>query len=314
MHRMSICIIHHVDFKITFLYPIYFSNAVYPCVFFVFLFLFLPLRTQKWLLRKPPLKVSKSTSSSKVFDSTRFHSFKNFEIYDTLIKFRSIWSERNVNLDELVPFVQQNLESRGWLSICSDLVSPPTTIIREFYSNMSIHFVATGGHFLTTWIKGGDEYRITKKVMVDALTVPTVYHPTYPYTDPPFLSDVMSLLCGKPMTWEDEPRLESSELNEENYLLFRIACNSICHISHIHMITIYRCIFLYALVTSASMCLPSLFIQTIANVNRNTFKKHDLFFPVSIIRILEYQGFKCTSSSELVSQIAPIGATILKQS
>jgi len=109
--------------------------------------------------KKPITKrVSKSISFIKVLDSTRFHSFKNFEIYDTLIKFKSIWSERNVNLDELVPFVQQNLESRGLLSICIDLVSPPATIIREFYSNMSVHSATTGGHFLTTWIKGGDEY------------------------------------------------------------------------------------------------------------------------------------------------------------
>ena len=150
--------------------------------------------------------------------------------------------------------------------------------------------------------------------MADALTIPPVCHPTYPYTNPPSLSDVMSLLCGKPMTWEDEPTLESSGLNEENNILFRISCNSIYPISHIHMITIDCCIFLYAFVTGASMCLPSLFIQTIVDVNKNTFKKHDLFFPVSIIRILEHLGFKCASSSELVHQIALIGATILKQS
>ena len=135
--------------------------------------------------------------------------------------------------------------------------------------------------------------------MADALTVPFVRHPTYPYTDPPSLSDVMSLLCGKPMTLEDEPRLESSEQIEENYLLFRIACHSIFHISHIHMITINRCIFFYALETGASMCICSLFIQTVVAVNRNTSKKQDLFFPVSILKILEHLVFVCTSSSKL---------------
>jgi len=121
------------------------------------------------------------------------------------------------------------------------------------------------------------------------------------------------VLCGKPMILEDEPRLESSEHIEENYLLFRIACHSIFRISHIHTITINRCIFFYALETGASMCICSLFIQTIVAVNRNTSKKQDLFFPVSILKILEHLVFVCTSSSKLDHQIAPIGATFLKQ-
>jgi len=91
------------------------------------------------------------------------------------------------------------LDSRGWLPIFTNLVSPPVAIIRKFYSNLSVHSVATRGHFLTIWIRG-DEYQITKKVVADALTVLFVRHPTYPYIDPPSLSDVMSLLCGKPMT------------------------------------------------------------------------------------------------------------------
>ena len=88
------------------------------------------------------------------------------------------------------------LDSRGWLPICTNLVSPLVAIIRKFYSNLFVHSAATSGHFLTTWIRG-DKYQITKKVVANDLTVPFVHHPTYPYTDPPFLSDVMSLLCMK---------------------------------------------------------------------------------------------------------------------
>ena len=115
----------------------------------------------------------------------------------------------------------------------------------------------------------------------------------------PLLVMLCHFCVRKPMTWEDEPRLESSEHTKENYLLFRIACHSIFPISHIHTITINRCIFLYALVTGASMCLHSLFIQTIIDVNRNTSKKQDLFFLISILRILEHPRFVCTSSSKL---------------
>ena len=216
-----------------------------------------------------------------------------------MIKFRSIWCERKVNLDELDPFVKQILESRDQLPIYTGLKSPPTAIIREFYSNLFVHSAICGGHFLTTWI-GGEEYQITKKVVPDVLFIPLFNRPTYPYFESPSLDDVMSLLCGKTMTWGTKPRLDSHELTKVNYLLFRITCHNIFLISHVHTIPIDRCIFLYAPITSASIYLPSLFIQTIVEVHKNTSKKQRLFFLVSILRILEYLEFECTFSFELV--------------
>lgn len=214
-------------------------------------------------------KVSRGTSSSsEPFNSTRYHTVENFKKYDTLVKFRSIWTERKVYLDELDPFTQQNLDSRGWLPICTSLKSPPAVIIREILYIMSIHSTISSGHFLTTWIQG-DEYQITKKVMADALSIPIVCNPAYPYTNPPSLNDVMSLLCDKPMTWANKPRLDTSEQTEVNYLLYRIGCQSVFPID--------LCLSMYALVTGASITLHSLFIQTIVEVNRNTSK--DCFYP-----------------------------------
>ena len=90
---------------------------------------------------------------------------------------------------------------------------------------------------MTTWIRC-DEYQITKKVVADALSIPLVYNPTYPYIDLPSLNDVMSLLCGKPMTWIDKHRLDTSELTKLNYQLYKIACHSVFPISHRHTIPI----------------------------------------------------------------------------
>ena len=123
---------------------------------------------------------------------------------------------------------------------------------------------------------------------------------TYPYTESPSLDDVMSLLYGRPVTWGSKPRLNSRELTEVNYLLFRIACHNIFPISHVYNIPIDRCIFLYALVTDGSICFPSLFIQTIVEVHRNKSRKQGLFFPVFIHRILDYLKSQCFSSLELV--------------
>lgn len=192
-------------------------------------------------------------------------------------------------------------------------MSSLAAIIREFYSNFSIHSTVTGGHFLATWVRGF-EYQITRQDVSNALSVPIVVNLIYPYIDPPSLDDVVSVLCGTPMVWTNEPRLDIGELMKDNYLLYRIACHNIFPMSHIHTIPTNHHVFLFSLVTSASMCLPSLFIQSIVNIHRSNSQKQSLFFPVSILRVLEHLGFECPSCSKLVHQISPITATFLKPS
>ena len=123
----------------------------------------------------------------------------------------------------------------------------------------------------------------------------------------------MSLLCGRTISWAFEPKLHSHELTEFNYIMFRIACHNIFPIFHVYTIPIDRCIFLYTLLTSGSICFPSLFIQTIVEVHRKNTRKQRLFFHVFLGRILEYIEVKCFPSLELVHPIAPIEATFLKQ-
>ena len=78
--------------------------------------------------------------------------FQNFQKFDTLVKYRSIWGERQVNLDELDPSNCRNLESRCCLSLFHDLIPSLATLIREFYSNLSIQFDSSSGHILIAWI------------------------------------------------------------------------------------------------------------------------------------------------------------------
>ena len=172
--------------------------------------------------------------------------FQNFQQFDTLVKYRSIWGERQVNLDELDPSSCRNLKSRGCLSLCHDLIPSSATLIREFYSNLSIQFDSSSGHMLIAWIRG-EEFKITRKIVSGAPGVPIVRRPTYPYTKSPPINDFMTLLYGRFLTWGTEPRLNSYELTKYNYMLFRIACHNIFPISHVHTIPIDRCVFLYAL-------------------------------------------------------------------
>ena len=113
-------------------------------------------------------------------------------MFDTLIKYKSIWPERQINLDELPLFVHRNLQCRNWLSLCKDLQPPLATLIKEFYSNLYIR-IDDG---LSTWIKG-QSFHITKQVVSDALNVPLVHRPTYPYLECPPIDDVMTLLLRK---------------------------------------------------------------------------------------------------------------------
>ena len=88
----------------------------------------------------------------------------------------------------------------------------------------------------------------------------------------------MSLLCGRSVSWESEPRINSCEFTELNYLYLRISYYNIFCISHVHTVPIDRCSFLYAFITNGSMCFPSLFIQTIVDIYRRKSKAQKLFF------------------------------------
>ena len=68
-----------------------------------------------------------------------FRNEHSREAFEKLNSKRKIWAERFVILDEVNPAIRANLESRGWLSLLEIDHSPPTTLIREFFSNLSCH-------------------------------------------------------------------------------------------------------------------------------------------------------------------------------
>ena len=252
-----------------------------------------------------------SSSRSAHFDSVRFLTDKCEDTYETLTKYRSIWGERDIVLSKLDPSIRRNFVSRNWFSLCEVFDPPPTALIREFYSNLSVYFEATGGHYLTSWIRG-HKFTINKQTVSKALGVLIVHKPTYPYTEFLAVDDMMSLLCGRLVSWGFEPRINSCEFTELNSLNLRITCHNIYPISHVHTVPIERCAFLYAFVTDGSMCFPSIFIQTIVDVSRSTSKSQKLFFLMFIFRILRFLWLSEFPPLELVHIIAPIGATYLR--
>ena len=189
---------------------------------------------------------------------------------------------------------------------------PPTTLIREFYLNLSVHFNDSNTQFVKSWIQG-EEYTITPTVVASTFRVPKVWHPVYPYDVSPSLDDIMSYLTSTSIQWGTDPQITSHKLTEIHYLFFWISCHSIWPISYLYTIPIERCAFLYALVIDAPMSFPYLFICSLVEVHRSSSFAHALFFLVFIHRILLHLGLEEFPSSEPIHIIASIGVTFLRQ-
>ena len=175
--------------------------------------------------RKTRAHRTSSSSSAPSSMGTLFWSEKSQELYETLNLKRKIWVEHKVLLDELDPAIRANFERRGWLPLLDIDYPPLASLIREFYSNLSIH-VYDSNTLVKNWIQGV-EFTITSRVMADALRIPMVPNPVYPYDESPSLDDIMSYITGTSIRWGSNSRITSVKLTETTYLFFRIACHSL---------------------------------------------------------------------------------------
>ena len=91
------------------------------------------------MVRKTRANKKTTTPSNPIFESDRFRTEKNLETYEKLNIYRSVWVERKVILDRLNGEIRRSFESRGWLLLLDVEHPPPTALIREFYSNLSVH-------------------------------------------------------------------------------------------------------------------------------------------------------------------------------
>ena len=119
--------------------------------------------------------------------------------------------------------------------------------------------------------------------MAEALGVPVVREPDYPYDKSPSLDVVMSYITGSSIQWGSDPWITSAELIETAYLFFRIACHSLWPISHFHTIPLERCVFLYAFISGVSISFPHLFLRSLNEVHRSSVVGMRLFILFSFI-------------------------------
>ena len=118
-----------------------------------------------------------STPSVSPFRSQLFKNDNCREAFEKVNSKCKIWAERSVILDEVDLAIRANLESRGWLSLLEIDHPPPTTLIREFFSNLSCH-IYDSNTLVRSWVRGV-EFTITPRVVTKALGVPIVTDPVY---------------------------------------------------------------------------------------------------------------------------------------
>ena len=150
---------------------------------------------RKTRANKTPSLSSVSPSRSELFKNDRCR-----EEFEKLNCKHKIWAERSVVLDEVDPAIRANLESQGWLSLLEVDHPPPLALIREFFSNLSCH-IYDSNTLVRSWIRGV-EFTITPRVVADALGVPVVREPVYPYEESPPLDDVMSYITRSSIQWD----------------------------------------------------------------------------------------------------------------
>ena len=156
------------------------------------------------------------------------------------------------------------------------------------------------------------EFTITPRVVAEALGVPVVTNPVYPYDESPPIDVVMSHMFGSSIQWGSNHRITSSTLSETAYLFLRVACHSLWPISHLHTIPLERCVFLYAFMSSASISFPHLFLCSLNEVHRSSTIGHALIYPIFIHRILLFLGLVDFPIGEPVHVVNPLGATFLR--
>ena len=188
---------------------------------------------------------------------------------------------------------------------------PSTTLIRKFFLNLSCH-VYDSNNLVRSWIRSV-EFTITPRVVAEALGVPVVREPIYPYAKTPSLDVVMSYITGSSIQWGSGPRITFSILCEIAYLFLRITCHSLWPISHLHTIPLEQCVFLYAFMSGAFISFPHLFLRSLNEVHKSSAVGHALIHLIFIHRILLFLGLADFPSSEPIHIVAPLGATFLRQ-
>ena len=142
MNHLFILFMQYIDYSFLYFCALTLSDAICPwfSLFSFFGFYFgLSFPSLSIMFGKTRAHKKTTSTSAPTFDSEQFRFEKNQEAYEKLNIFRFVWAERKVMLDELDPEIRRNFKHRGWLPLLDISHPPPAALIKEFYSNFSVH-------------------------------------------------------------------------------------------------------------------------------------------------------------------------------
>ena len=240
----------------------------------------------KSTLSQNPLHYGASSS----FDTTshvRFRDDKARKDFSENFSWRGIHSERQVILSDFFDTdFSTVIYNWGWESLCGILVTCPSVIIQEFYSNL--HGFDTSIPQFVTCVRGM-RIVVTPNLIFEVLHVPRVAHHDYLGCDRPRTvskDELISLFYETPSSWGDHQNTLCSTFAKGPRFLNMVMTFILHPLSHYNTITELRARFLLSLLEDISIDFPSHFILSLIDVYRNIATCDKLIFPSAITRIL----------------------------
>ena len=205
------------------------------------------------------------------------------------------------------------IHSRGWESLCDFLITCPSVLILECYSNMH------GFDFLVPLISTrvqGTRIVVTPQLVADVLHVSRVEHPDYLGCERlrTISKDEMIFAFYEcPTDWGDLQFTPCKAFAKGPKFMNMVMTFVLHPLSHYNSITEPHAQFLLALLEHLTIDFSSHFILSILDVYRDTATHDKLIFPSAIIWIL-YHFFVSFLSSDHFSIMCAIDYTTIRRS
>ena len=290
-----------------------FSDCLFlPLSLFLFALVVSMAPKRKSTPSQNPLRSGASSSFDPTPSYIWFHDVDAWKDFSENFSRRGVHLERRVILsyfsDTDLPTV---IHSRGWESLCDVLVTCPSVLIQEFYSNM--HEIDSSVPLFHTRVQG-THIVVTSQLVADVLHVSRVEHPDYPGCDHLRIvskDEIISTFCEHPFDWGDRRFTPCKAFAKGPRFINMVMTFVLYPLSHYNSITESHAWFLLSLLEHLTIDFASYFILSLIDVFRDMATHNKLIFPSAIMRILRHFSVHFPSSTHF-SVICAIDAITVK--
>ena len=213
-----------------------------------------------------------------------------------------------MKLLELVRYsLDKQIMEHSWESMCQDWpTATPNDLIPEFYSNF-LNIKTTTLEFDVFLRK--KIYHISPDVVASVLKIPKVAKLGYPYIGQlvPLRDTMMELFYGKTIAWGTKKTNDTTEFTCEAHLFNLVMSHNLLPVSHRNTFGLCQAQFLYALMTSVSIDLPSVICNSFITMHQSKDTSLSLIYLCAITRILTHLNMNFPAAIPLVPRsVQPI--------